>query len=131
MLTASVAGRLANAGSVPYSASKAAVVSMAQTSAYEFTGQNVRVNAICPGLIETPMTMALFDMARAKGTIGSVGQINPLMRYGHPIEIAQAALWLASDDASYVNGQPIPVDGGLTASAPYARKYLKTSKAKL
>lgn len=91
ILTASVAGRLANAGSVPYSASKAAVVSMAQTAAYEYTGRNVRVNAICPGLIETTMTMALFDMARARGTIGSVGQLNPLLRYGHPIGAYQVS----------------------------------------
>jgi NAD(P)-dependent dehydrogenase (short-subunit alcohol dehydrogenase family) len=115
VLTASVAGRLANAGSLPYSASKAAVVSMAQTGAYEYAGYNIRVNAICPGLIQTDMTAAVFAVARANNNEGATGQINPLLRHGLPVEIAHAALWLVSDDASYVNGQPIPVDGGLTA----------------
>ncbi|BEJ04366.1 hypothetical protein CcaverHIS641_0201830 [Cutaneotrichosporon cavernicola] len=125
VLTASVAGRLANAGSLPYSASKAAVVSMAQTGAYEYAGYNIRINAICPGLIQTDMTAAVFAAARSNHNEGATGQINPLLRHGLPVEIAQAALWLVSDDASYVNGQPIPVDGGLTASMPYQRKLVK------
>lgn len=129
ILTASVAGRRANAGPLVYSASKAAVVSMAQTAAYELAGQNVRVNAICPGLIETPMTMATFELASKAGKREAIGQLNPLLRYGVPEEIAQAALWLASDDSSYVNGQPICVDGGLSAGHPYVRP--KPRKAKL
>jgi len=78
------------------------------------------VNAICPGLIETGMTKPIFDGARSRGSEGKIGQLNPMARYGHPEEIAGAALFLASDDASYVNGQAIPVDGGLTSTLPFA-----------
>ena len=116
--TASVAGLRAGAGPVPYSASKAGVISLVQTSANFLYGTGVRVNAICPGLIETGMTKPIFDRARERGTDGKIGQLNPLKRYGVPEEIAHAALFLASDDASYVNGQAIAVDGGLSSSLP-------------
>jgi len=119
--TASVAGIRANAGGVPYSASKAGVISLVQTSANAFIGTGVRVNAICPGLIETGMTRPIFETARAKGTDGKIGQLNPLLRAGRPEEIAAMALFLASDEASYVNGQAFPVDGGLTSTLPFAR----------
>jgi NAD(P)-dependent dehydrogenase (short-subunit alcohol dehydrogenase family) len=79
----------------------------------------VRVNAICPGLIETGMTKPMFDLARAKGSDKKIGQLNPLKRAGQPIEIARMALFLASDEASYVNGQAIAVDGGLSSSHPF------------
>ncbi len=116
--TASVAGLRSGAGGMPYSASKAGVISLVQTSANQLSGTGVRVNAICPGLIETGMTQPLFDRARERGAEHKIGQLNPLRRYGVPDEIAQAALFLASDDASYVNGQALPVDGGLTSSLP-------------
>lgn len=118
--TASVAGLRANAGSTPYSASKAGVISLVQTSANEFYGTGVRVNAICPGLIETGMTAPLFEGARARGSEGKIGQLNPTARYGHPEEIAKVAAFLASDEASYVNGQAIPVCGGLSSTHPFA-----------
>ncbi|MFZ3035565.1 MAG: SDR family NAD(P)-dependent oxidoreductase [Parvibaculum sp.] len=117
--TASVAGLRANAGGLPYSASKAGVISLAQTSANAFYGTGVRVNAICPGLIETGMTKPIFDGARAKGSEGKIGQLNPMNRNGEPSEIAHMALFLASDDASYVNGQAIAVDGGLSSTHPF------------
>ena len=98
--TASVAGLRSGAGGVPYSASKAGVVSLVQTVAYQMTGTGVRINAICPGLIETGMTRPMFERARERGTSGKIGQLNPLQRYGVPQEIAQAALFLASDAAS-------------------------------
>ena len=84
ILTASVAGKAANAGPIPYSASKAAVISLAQTCAAALTGQNVRVNAICPGLIETDMPRAIFMAAEARGKGGEVGKLNPLLRQGLP-----------------------------------------------
>jgi NAD(P)-dependent dehydrogenase (short-subunit alcohol dehydrogenase family) len=112
----------ANAGGTAYSASKAGVVSLVQTTANEFYGTGVRVNAICPGLIETGMTKPIFDGARARGTEGKIGQLNPLKRNGVPEEIAHMALFLASDDASYVNGQAIAVDGGLSSTHPFAGK---------
>jgi len=117
--TASVAGLRANAGGVDYSASKAAVISMAQTIAYQLYGTGIRINAICPGLIETGMTAPIFTRAREKGTVDRIGQINPMRRYGNPPEIAAMACFLLSDAASYVNGQAIPVDGGLSASHPW------------
>ena len=116
--TASVAGLRFGAGGMPYSASKASVISLAQTAANQLTGTGVRVNAICPGLTETGMTQPVFDAARARGTDHKLGQLNPLKRAAGPREIAQVALFLASDDASYVNGQAIPVDGGLSSSHP-------------
>ncbi|KAK4157677.1 hypothetical protein C8A00DRAFT_11493 [Chaetomidium leptoderma] len=119
--TASVAGLRSNAGSTPYSASKAAVVSMAQTAAYQLAGTGVRVNALCPGLIETGMTAVVFDAARARGTEGKIGQLNPLKRAGHADEIARVALFLGSDESSYVNGQAWAVDGGLSAGHPYVQ----------
>ena len=120
--TASVAGIRSGAGGPAYSASKAGVVSLAQTSANEFYGTGVRVNCICPGLIETGMTQPIFDGARARGNEDKIGQLNPLTRGGVPIEIANAALFLASDESSYVNGQAIVVDGGLSSSHPVVRR---------
>ncbi|KAI6781370.1 uncharacterized protein J7T54_002262 [Emericellopsis cladophorae] len=117
--TASVAGLRSNAGSTPYSASKAAVISLAQTTAYQLVGTNVRVNAICPGLIETGMTAPTYESARARGTEKKIGQLNPTRRGGHADEIARVALFLGSDESSYVNGQAWAVDGGLSAGHPY------------
>jgi len=119
--TASVAGLRANAGGHPYSASKAGVISLVQTAANSLSGTGVRVNAICPGLIETGMTRPLFERAREHGTETKIGQLNPLQRHGEPTEIAAAALFLASDDASYINGQAIAVDGGLSSTHPFAK----------
>jgi len=122
ILTASVAGIRSGAGGAPYSASKAGVVSLAQTSANEFYGTGVRINAVAPGLIETGMTKPIFDGARARGNEDKIGQLNPLTRYGVPDEIAHAGLFLASDEASYVNGQTLAVDGGLSTSHPVVRR---------
>jgi NAD(P)-dependent dehydrogenase (short-subunit alcohol dehydrogenase family) len=116
--TASVAGLRFGAGGMPYSASKAGVISLVQTAANQLSGTGVRVNAICPGLTETGMTQPLFDSARARGTDHKLGQLNPLKRAANPSEIAQVALFLASDDASYIDGQAIAVDGGLSSSHP-------------
>lgn len=119
--TASVAGLRANAGGIPYSASKAGVISLVQTTANALYGTGVRINAICPGLIETGMTKPIFDMARKRGTDDRIGQLNPLRRYGLPQEIAATAAFLASDDASYINGQAISVDGGLSSTLPFTQ----------
>jgi NAD(P)-dependent dehydrogenase (short-subunit alcohol dehydrogenase family) len=119
--TASVAGLRANAGGNPYSASKAGVISLVQTAANSFLGTGVRVNAVCPGLIETGMTKPIFDGARSRGSEDKIGQLNPLQRAGRPEEIAAMALFLASDEASYVNGQAFSVDGGLSSTHPFTR----------
>jgi NAD(P)-dependent dehydrogenase (short-subunit alcohol dehydrogenase family) len=120
--TASVAALRSNAGGSPYSASKAGVVSLVQTAANSMWGTGVRINAVCPGLIETGMTKPVFDYARSRGNEDKLGQINPSMRYGLPNEIAATAAFLASDEASYVNGQAIAVDGGLSSTLPFKRR---------
>jgi NAD(P)-dependent dehydrogenase (short-subunit alcohol dehydrogenase family) len=122
LCTASVAGLKSGASGHPYAASKAGVISLVQTTAYSLSGTGVRINAICPGLIETGMTKPVFDRAKERGTQDKIGQLNPLKRAGQPHELATMGLFLLSDEASYVNGQAFPVDGGLTASMPYAGK---------
>ena len=114
--TASVAGIRSGAGGNAYSASKGALINFTKTAACDLGGFNVRVNAVCPGLIETGMTKPVFDYARDKGKESKLGSRCELRRYGRPEEVAQAILFLASDDASYITGQAIPVDGGNTAS---------------
>lgn len=120
--TASVAGIRSGAGSSHYSASKAGVINLVKTSAQQLSATGVRVNAICPGLIETGMTERVFVYARENGKMDKVGRLNPLRRAGQPSEIANMALFLASDEASYVNGQAIAVDGGLSSSHPVTRQ---------
>lgn len=103
---------------MPYSASKAGGISLVQTAANQLAGTGVRINAICPGLIETGMTKPIFDQARARGSERKIGQLNPLQRCGVAEEIAAMALFVASDASSYVNGHAIAVDGGLSTSHP-------------
>ncbi|MFZ5746210.1 MAG: SDR family NAD(P)-dependent oxidoreductase [Pseudomonadota bacterium] len=126
--TASVAGLRSGAGGPAYSASKAGVINLVQTAAQQLSGSNVRVNAICPGLIETGMTRFAYDHARAVGKEDKIGRLNPMRRGGEPEEVARVALFLASDEASYVNGQAWVVDGGLSTSHPVTRQeYGKTA----
>lgn len=128
VLTASVAGLRSGAGSPAYSASKAGVINLAQVAAQQLAGSNVRVNAVCPGLTETGMTQAVFNYAREAGKTDRVGRLNPLRRGGRPEELAEAIAFLASDAASYVNGQALAVDGGLSSSHPVTRQdYGKTA----
>jgi NAD(P)-dependent dehydrogenase (short-subunit alcohol dehydrogenase family) len=121
--TASVAGLRSGAGGAAYSASKAGVISLVQTACQQLAGTGIRVNAIAPGLIETGMTKPMYDAARDRGQTDRIGELNPLRRGGEPEEIAQAALFLAADESSYVNGQILVVDGGLSSSHPEARGY--------
>ena len=123
ILTASVAGLRSGAGGAAYSASKAGVINLTQTAAQQLTGSGIRVNAICPGLIETGMTQMIYQAARDRGLGHRIGELNPTQRGGEPIEIANAALFLASDDSSYVNGQALVVDGGLASSHPTTRRF--------
>jgi len=114
--TASVAGIRSGAGGNAYSASKAALINFTQTAACDLGADHIRVNAVCPGLIETGMTRPIFDLARERGKEDKLGSRCELRRYGRPEEVAQAILFLASDEASYITGQALPVDGGNTAS---------------
>ena len=126
--TASVAGIRAGAGGPAYSASKAGVINLVKVAATQLAGANIRVNAICPGLIETGMTQGIYEMARSSGKEEMIGQLNPLKRGGVPEEIANSALFLASDESSYVNGHALVVDGGLSISHPfYNQSYGRTA----
>ena len=126
--TASVAGLRAGAGGAAYSASKAGLINFVKVAATQLAGSNVRVNAICPGLIETGMTAPFYAWARSTGRQERIGRLNPMKRGGVPEEIASVALFLATDAASYVNGQAIAVDGGLSASHPFSiQDYGRTS----
>ncbi|MDN5842554.1 MAG: SDR family oxidoreductase [Alcaligenaceae bacterium] len=111
----SVYGKRGVPGGSAYSASKHAVIGLTKSAALEYGKRGIRVNAICPGFIETPLT---------KGTESAVP--TPIMdslvarsangRYGSPEEIAQAVVWLASDEAAYINGAAIEIDGGFLAA---------------
>ena len=105
---ASVVGVVGNAGQVNYSASKAGVIGMTKTMAKEFASRNINVNVIAPGYIETDMTKNLPDEAKQ-----AFMNIIPLKRAGTPEDVANVAAFLASDDASYITGQVICVDGGM------------------
>ena len=127
--TASVAGLKSGAGGPAYSASKAGVINLVRVGAQQLSGSNIRCNAICPGLIETGMTEFVFNMAREKGIEDRLGHLNPLHRGGIPDEIAQAALFLASDKSSYVNGHALVVDGGLSSSHPFNKQTFGRTSA--
>ncbi|OYU82366.1 MAG: oxidoreductase [Burkholderiales bacterium PBB5] len=120
--TASVAGIRSGAGGPAYSASKAGVINLAMVAAQQLCDTGVRVNAICPGLTETGMTKPTFDYAKDKQVTHKLGRLNPLRRAAQPEELAQVALFLASAQSSYVNGQAIAVDGGLSSSHPVTRQ---------
>ncbi len=106
---ASVAGLYGNPGQFNYSASKAAVIGMTMSAAKEVGARNIRVNAIAPGLIKTPMTDALTDEQKEK-ILAAVS----LRRFGNVEEIASVVSFLLSDDASYITGQTIEISGGLS-----------------
>ncbi len=111
--TSSIAGLIGYPGHAPYTASKHAVLGLTKTAALEYAQQGIRVNAVCPGGVET----ALLDNL-AKGdsaTIEYMKSLHPIGRLGKSHEIADAVVWLCSDEASFVLGQAITVDGGFTA----------------
>jgi NAD(P)-dependent dehydrogenase (short-subunit alcohol dehydrogenase family) len=121
ILTSSAASLRANAGAISYSASKAAVNNLAQTAANAFAGTGVRVNAVLPGLVETQLTRSVFEDARARGIESKLGHVTPMKRPGRADEIAAAAAFLASDDSSYIDGQLLSVDGGVSSTHPFGR----------
>jgi NAD(P)-dependent dehydrogenase (short-subunit alcohol dehydrogenase family) len=112
---ASIEGLEGTAGGSAYSASKGGVVILTKNMAIDYAGRGIRVNAICPGFIETPMTDGIFKVAGMEATLADVVQHHKLGRLGQPEEIAAAAAFLLSDDASFITGHALPVDGGYTA----------------
>jgi NAD(P)-dependent dehydrogenase (short-subunit alcohol dehydrogenase family) len=119
--TASVAGLQAGFGPHIYSAAKAAVIQLTRTVAVELGESGVRVNCICPGGIATPIFGKSYGLAAeaAEATVATMrvalAQMQPIRRAGLPEDIAEAALWLASDESTFVNGHALVVDGGLTS----------------
>ncbi|KAI8645113.1 hypothetical protein BD408DRAFT_362028 [Parasitella parasitica] len=118
--TASVAGVRSGAGPMSYSASKAAVINLCQSAAWRLRGKNIRVNAICPGIIETEMTEKVLSLIKGNEFMEHAMKTNSaLQRFGCPAEVAAMAAFLAGPESSFITGQDIKVDGGLTASLPY------------
>lgn len=111
--TASVAGLVGFQGLSAYVASKHGVNGLTKTAALEYAKAGIRVNAVCPGVIETPMVKRAFE--KSPGMEEGVPTIEPVGRLGQPEEVAEAVVWLCSDAASFVTGLPMAVDGGLVA----------------
>ncbi|HEX6211628.1 MAG TPA: glucose 1-dehydrogenase [Methylomirabilota bacterium] len=131
--TASVAGIITGLGPHIYSVAKAAVIHLTRSVAMELGEHNVRVNCICPGAIATPIFgkgLGLSD-ERAEEIVplmkGVLENLQPIKRAGLPDDIAQAALWLASDDSTFVNGHALVVDGGLTGGRSWSESQLRRS----
>jgi NAD(P)-dependent dehydrogenase (short-subunit alcohol dehydrogenase family) len=122
--TSSAAAFAANMAGHDYSAAKAAIRQLTVTTANELGEDGVRVNAVCPGAIATPIfgRAAGLDGEAAQRTVdfiaAALSEAAPIRRTGQPVDIAEAVLWLASDSSSYVNGQTLVVDGGLLTGPP-------------
>ena len=108
VLISSVVGLKGNAGQANYAASKAGLVGFARSLAHELGSRNITVNVVAPGFVDTAMTQALSEEQR-----NEILDAVPLKRYAQPEEIAAAVRFLASDDAAYITGAVVPVDGGL------------------
>ena len=105
---ASVVGEMGNAGQANYSASKAGVIGLTKTIAREYAQRGINVNAIAPGYIETPMTEALPEKAKEE-----LRRLIPMERLGKPEDVAEAVLFLVSEESSYITGQVLNVNGGI------------------
>jgi len=110
--TASAAGLVATPGNIGYSASKFGVNGITKTAAVEYGAYGIRVNSVCPGFVETPMMATYLGSEAGRALVRSV---EPIGRWAQPAEIAEVAVWLCSDNASFVTGANVPADGGMTA----------------
>jgi NAD(P)-dependent dehydrogenase (short-subunit alcohol dehydrogenase family) len=113
--TSSLAGLAGSTGGPAYVASKHGVVGLTKTAALEYGKMGIRVNAVCPGPIRTPMMERIMAMSGNQAAEDRFIKGEPLRRFGQPSEIGEAVAWLCSDRASYVTGLPMPVDGGAIA----------------
>lgn len=111
--TASIMGLVAPRGAVPYASSKGAIISMTRAAAVDYAAEAIRVNAVCPGHLESPTSLGGTE-ARSRD-IRDLKARYPMGRLGYPEEIAAAIAFLASDDASFITGTTLVVDGGFTA----------------
>lgn len=110
--TASIAGLVGFPGLAAYCASKGGIIQLTRATALDYAAHNVRVNAICPGVIRTAMTTNLLADPEASRRLQ---EATPLRRFGEPVDVAQAALYLASDASAFVTGTVLVIDGGWTA----------------
>jgi glucose 1-dehydrogenase len=117
LYTASICALGASSEDAHYGASKAGIVNLAKTMAIELVGRGIRVNTVSPGPLDTPMSLALLGSEEAMQKAREDWPLAPMRRLGRPDEIAASFAYLASDDASYVTGHNLVVDGGLTAQA--------------
>lgn len=109
---ASAAGLVGFRGASAYSASKHGVIGLTKTAALEYARSKIRINAVCPGFTDTPMVASMLEAAPE---LADSVRGNPLRRLGTPEETAEAVIWLCSDKASFITGQALAIDGGLTA----------------
>jgi len=124
--TASIAGLQAGFGPIAYSSAKAAVIHMSRVAAAQLSPQKIRVNAICPGLIATSIFGASMGLPRAVAdqmaarVVENAAKVQPVPKAGLPDDIAQAALYLASDASAFVSGTHLVVDGGITVGGRHS-----------
>jgi len=103
---------VASAGRTAYGTSKAAIIGLTRQMAVEFAAYGITANAVAPGPVDTPLTAAMHSVKTRESYCAAI----PMQRYGKPAEIAAAVAFLASDDASYITGHTLPVDGGFLAA---------------
>jgi short-subunit dehydrogenase len=115
---ASVGGTVASPGASVYVASKHAVIGLTKSAAVEYGSMGIRVNAVSPGAVQTELLRNVFgDRA-----IAEMAAVHPISRIGSPEDVADAVVWLFSDNSSYYTGQSLVLDGGLTAQRPFIRR---------
>lgn len=122
--TASVAGMVGVPGMSSYNASKFAVVGMTRNAAAEYGAYGIRVNAVCPGIIRTPMGVSAVEELGGAEVLEAIGKAaHPLGRIGEPDDVAKLVRFLLSDDASFISGAAVPIDGAMTAGLAGVQRF--------